>query len=213
MCVSEVQHMTGRKTGCNLSRPVFFGFLIFRQTLQLATKKIQHLCNRNWWSGLFRLGSVRFRSFFQSSELDLRTLFDMTHHGTWPFLSVNFALLTFLLSLFTSPITMPDNDIPMHPPASSPPPNSPTLADTHGSASKQKWLLTPPEPGPSGTKRSQKGVVPVWSKKGKRPSDWHLRKEEIPAKSEATKVCSSVVFNLVLCTKPEFGPSKSHPCC
>ena len=74
MCVSKVQHMTGRKTGCNRSRPVFFGFSIFRQTSQLATEKIQNLCNRNWWSGLLRLGSVRFRSFFQSSELDLRTL-------------------------------------------------------------------------------------------------------------------------------------------
>ena len=66
--------MTGRKTGCNRSRPVFFGFSIFRQTLQLATEKIQNLCNRNWWSGLLQLGSVQFRSFFQSSELDLRTL-------------------------------------------------------------------------------------------------------------------------------------------
>ena len=75
MCVSNVQHMTGRKTGCNRSRPVFFGFSIFRQTSQLATEKIQNLCNRNRWSGLLRLGSVRFRSFFQSSELDLRTLF------------------------------------------------------------------------------------------------------------------------------------------
>ena len=74
MCVNKVQHVTGRKTGCNRSRPVFFGFLIFQQTSQLATEKIQNLCNRNRWSGLFRLGSVRFRSFFQSSELDLRTL-------------------------------------------------------------------------------------------------------------------------------------------
>ena len=74
MCVSKVQHVTGRKTGCNRSRPVFFGFSIFRQTSQLATEKIQNLCNRNRWSGLLRLSSVRFRSFFQSSELDLRTL-------------------------------------------------------------------------------------------------------------------------------------------
>ena len=66
--------MTGRKTGCNRSRPVFFGFSIFRQTSQLATEKIQNLCNRNRWSGLLQLGSVRFRSFFQSSELDLWTL-------------------------------------------------------------------------------------------------------------------------------------------
>ena len=74
MCVSKVQHVTGRKTGYNRSRPVFFGFSIFRQTSQLATEKIQNLCNRNRWSGLLRLGSVRFRSFFQSSKLDLRTL-------------------------------------------------------------------------------------------------------------------------------------------
>ena len=52
----------------------FFGFSIFQQTSQLATEKFQNLCNRNRWSGLLQLGSVRFRSFFQSSELDLQTL-------------------------------------------------------------------------------------------------------------------------------------------
>ena len=55
-------------------RPVFFGFSMFRQTSQLATEKIQNLCNRNQWSGLLQLGSVWFRSFFQSSKLDLQTL-------------------------------------------------------------------------------------------------------------------------------------------
>ena len=55
-------------------RPVFFGFSIFQQTSQLATEKFQNLCNCNWWSGLLQLGSVRFRSFFQSSKLDLWTL-------------------------------------------------------------------------------------------------------------------------------------------
>jgi len=43
--------------------------------------------NCNWWSGLLKLGSVRFRSYFQSSELDLRTLFKwglgLPHH-TYP---------------------------------------------------------------------------------------------------------------------------------
>ena len=81
MCVSKVQHMTGRKTGCNRSRPVFFGFSIFRQTSQLAAEKIQNLCNRNRWSGLLQLGSVRFRSFFQSNELDLRTLTTITRQA------------------------------------------------------------------------------------------------------------------------------------
>ena len=55
----------------------FFDFSIFRQTSQLATKKIQNLCNHNRWSGLLQLGSVRFRSFFQSRELDLRTLYSI----------------------------------------------------------------------------------------------------------------------------------------
>ena len=45
-------------------RPVFFGFSIFCQMSQLATEKIQNLCNRNRWSGLLQLSSVRFRSFF-----------------------------------------------------------------------------------------------------------------------------------------------------
>ena len=84
MCESKVQHMTGRKTGCNRSRPVSFGFSIFRQTSQLATEKIRSLCNRNRWSGLLQLGSVRFRSFFQSSELDLWTLCPTTHFTAAP---------------------------------------------------------------------------------------------------------------------------------
>ena len=65
-------------------RPVFFGFLIFRQTSQLATEKFQNLCNCNQWSGLLQLGSVRFRSFFQSSELDLWTLVvDLARADQW----------------------------------------------------------------------------------------------------------------------------------
>ena len=96
MCVSKVKHMTGRKTGCNRSRPVFFGFLIFQQTSQLATEKIQNLCNRNQWSGLLQLGSVRFRSFFQSSKLDLRTLF-IAHN-----FSSKITLATVLMLLFST---------------------------------------------------------------------------------------------------------------
>ena len=68
MCMSKVQHMTGRKTG------FFFGFFIFQQTLQLATEKFQNLCNCNQWSTLLQLGSVQFRSFLWSSELDLHAL-------------------------------------------------------------------------------------------------------------------------------------------
>ena len=98
MCVSKVQHVTGRKTGCNRSRPVFFGFSIFRQMSQLATEKNQNLCNRNRWSGLLRLGSVRFRSFFQSSELDLRTLSGMTSLGLYKI---------FILPRWRKLITMP----------------------------------------------------------------------------------------------------------
>ena len=64
-------------------RPVFFGFSIFRQTSQLATEKIQNLCNHNRWSGLLQLGSVRFRSFFQSSELDLQTLSEHDTSTQW----------------------------------------------------------------------------------------------------------------------------------
>ena len=57
-----------------------FGFSIFQQTLQLATEKFQNLCNCNRWSGLLQLGSVRFQSFFQSSELDLQTLLEGLSH-------------------------------------------------------------------------------------------------------------------------------------
>ena len=130
---------------------------------------------------------------------------DTTRRGTWAthgcFPFVDFGFLTSFPSFFSATIAMADNDVPMAP-ATSSPPNTPTLVNTRNSAQKRKRLSTPPEPGPSRTKRSQKGGVPAQSKKGKRPSDWHLRKGEIPAKSEATKVCRFVVFNLVLCSYP-----------
>ena len=66
------------------------------------------------------------------------------------------------------------NDIPMGTLASSPPPNLPTLANTHGGAPKWKlvdttwtWHIK--------DKEVSKRFVPAWSKKGKRPSGWHLR--------------------------------------
>ena len=108
MCVSKVQHATGRKTGCNRSRPVFFGFSIFRQPSQLATEKNQNLRNRNRWSGLLRLGSVRFRSFFQSSELDLRTLIKSTFQDP---LAKKFHFFPFKLFWRASPDSPPEHVI------------------------------------------------------------------------------------------------------
>ena len=58
----------GEKTGLNWT------WKHYQQMSQLATENFQNLCNRNQWSGLLQLGSVRFWSFFQSSELDLWTL-------------------------------------------------------------------------------------------------------------------------------------------
>ena len=58
-------------------RPVatgFFRFFDFSTNVATGNRKIQNLCNHNRWSGLLQLGSVQFQSFFQSSELDLRTL-------------------------------------------------------------------------------------------------------------------------------------------
>ena len=52
----------------------FSVFRFFDKHCNWQLKKIHNLCNRNRWSGLLQLGSVRFWSFFQSSELDLRTL-------------------------------------------------------------------------------------------------------------------------------------------
>ena len=40
MCVSKVQHMTGQKTGCNRSRPVFFWFFDFSTNLATGNQKI-----------------------------------------------------------------------------------------------------------------------------------------------------------------------------
>ena len=88
-------------TGLDRSEPVFFGFSIFRQTLQLATEKIQNLCNCNRWSGLLQLGSVRFRSFLQSSELDLWTLIKTQNHSHLPitFVQLDSIVLKLLLHL------------------------------------------------------------------------------------------------------------------
>ena len=58
MCVSKVQHITGRKTGCNRSSPVFFGFRFFDK-------------RRNWQPKNFRIcatttGGLVFCSWVQS---------------------------------------------------------------------------------------------------------------------------------------------------
>ncbi|EDR12673.1 uncharacterized protein LACBIDRAFT_323311 [Laccaria bicolor S238N-H82] len=45
MCTSKVQYVMRRKTGCNRSKPVFFGFYIFTKTWQLATGLITNVGN------------------------------------------------------------------------------------------------------------------------------------------------------------------------
>ena len=85
--MSKVQHITGWKTSCNWSRPVFSVLQFFNKHHNWQPQKNQNLCNHNWWSGLLQLGSVQLWSFFQSSKLDLWTLVDQTS-------------LCFLMSLF-----------------------------------------------------------------------------------------------------------------
>ena len=75
MCTSKVQYVMRRKTGCNQSKPVFFGFYIFTKTWQLATGLITNVGNWQlektgpWFS------PVQSYVYFQSCRLDLRTLF------------------------------------------------------------------------------------------------------------------------------------------
>ncbi|EDR00003.1 uncharacterized protein LACBIDRAFT_334519 [Laccaria bicolor S238N-H82] len=74
MCTSKVQYVMRRKTGCNRSNPVFFGFYIFTKTWQLATGLITNV--GNWQlekTGLW-FSPVQSYVYFQSCRLDLRTL-------------------------------------------------------------------------------------------------------------------------------------------
>ena len=81
MCVSKVQHMTGRKTG-------FFRFFDFSTNVATGNRKNSEFVQLQPVVRSLQLGSVRFRSFFQSSELDLRTLLveyhkKLYHHQTY----------------------------------------------------------------------------------------------------------------------------------
>jgi hypothetical protein len=67
-----------KKTSCNWFRPVFFSLLFFVKPSDWQLKNFRIKGNCNWWSSLLHFGSVQFQSYFQSSQLDLRTLF--TNH-------------------------------------------------------------------------------------------------------------------------------------
>ncbi|EDR01937.1 uncharacterized protein LACBIDRAFT_332757 [Laccaria bicolor S238N-H82] len=74
MCTSKVQHVMGRKTSCNRSKPVFFGFYIFTKTWQLATGLTTNVGNCNWKKTGPWFSPVQSYVYFQSCRLDLRTL-------------------------------------------------------------------------------------------------------------------------------------------
>ena len=98
MCVSKVQHMTGRKTGCN--RTGFFRFFDFSKNIATGNRKNSGFVQPQLV--VQSLGSVRFRSFFQSRELDLRTLAGMpTYKTIWFMYDVIWAL--FVMSFKRAP--------------------------------------------------------------------------------------------------------------
>jgi hypothetical protein len=78
-----------------------------------------------------------------------------------------------------------------------PPPPASGPAEAGPSQTKRKRSDNDTNPGPSGPKkpRNQQPVSrtsrrsKTTRKTGKRPSDWHLKKGEVPKDSEKTKVC------------------------
>ena len=82
--------------------------------------------------------------------------------------------------------TVPDPDVEMER-SLTPRPSTQTLFNT---ASKRRRSLSP-EPGPSGSRPAKKArqILSRRRVKPKAPADWHLKKGEIPADSEKTKVC------------------------
>jgi hypothetical protein len=55
-------------------QPVRTGLLFFMKPSDWQLKNFRIKGNCNWWSSLLQLGSVQFQSYFQSSQLDLQTL-------------------------------------------------------------------------------------------------------------------------------------------
>ena len=83
---------------------------------------------------------------------------------------------------------MADPNSHMHPPTNS---NSGVASSSGQTGTKHK--RTPPssgnmDPGPSQSKKARRAFVKQ-PRKPKRPSDWHLKKEEVPKEAEKTKVC------------------------
>ena len=64
MCVSKVQHMTGRKTGCKRSGAVFFGFFDFLTNLATGNRKISEFVQLQLVVQSFAVGFSSISVFF-----------------------------------------------------------------------------------------------------------------------------------------------------
>ena len=72
--VMSTTYIYCEKTGCNQLQPVFEQFSIIFELRQPTTQPPSRVGNHNQWSGCIWLGSVRFRFFFRSMQLNLQTL-------------------------------------------------------------------------------------------------------------------------------------------
>ncbi|EDR09810.1 uncharacterized protein LACBIDRAFT_325629 [Laccaria bicolor S238N-H82] len=79
MCTSKVQYVMRRKTGCNRSKPVFFGFYIFTKTWQLATGLITNV--GNWQLEKTRLWFSPVQSY--TGPANTMGIFSMSNMAKW----------------------------------------------------------------------------------------------------------------------------------
>src|SRR5277367_5140298 len=98
----------------------------------------------------------------------------------------------------TSDPDVPDPDINMDR-SPTPRPSTQTVVNTASNRRRSPSL----EPGPSGSRAAKKAraarKIPTRRHvKPKAPADWHLKKGEVPADSEKTKVCRFVLVLLLL---------------
>jgi hypothetical protein len=84
---------------------------------------------------------------------------------------------------------MPDDDIDMGGDASTPTPLAGSSQPQLSEKAKGKWKrVSPPASPPGDSRRKRRKPLPR-APKPKKPSDWHIKRKELPPNAEATKVC------------------------
>src|SRR5271155_3639595 len=83
---------------------------------------------------------------------------------------------------------MPDDDIDMSGDGSTPTPSGPSQPQPSEKAKGKRKRISPPASPPGDSRRKRAQPPPISRpQKPKKPSDWHLKRKELPPNADANK--------------------------